>query len=141
VRGSPPSLLVDADDHLLLPLHGLLELEGGLLDLALREARSMAATIPPIASILRKVLECLCLESFVSFSMKYEPASGSTVLTTPSRGRSPAGAQRDRRGLLGRQRQRLVERVRVQRLGAARTPASAWIAVRTRCLRLLVPSG
>ena len=37
-----------------------------------------------------------------------------------------------RRRVLGRQRERLVERVRVQRLrAAARPPTSAWIATRT----------
>ena len=43
----------------------------------------MAATIPPMASILRKYSSASASMSLVSFSTKYEPASGSAVFTTP----------------------------------------------------------
>ena len=52
--------------------------------------------------------------------MKYEPPSGSAVSSAPRLGREQLlRAQRELRRVLGRQRERLVERVRVQRLRAA----------------------
>ena len=102
-------------------LDRLLEAVGALGDLALREALldrldhaahaidGVEVVPAPRASMSR-----------VSRSTKYEPPSGSTTLAHAALVRDDLlRAQRQRRGLGGRQRQRLVERVGVQRVGAA----------------------
>ena len=82
---------------------------------------SIAASVPPAASIasMQRARVALDLVGPLPRSPT-TPPTGSTVLATPvSDGDDLLRAQRDARRFLGRQRQRLVAAVAVQRLRAA----------------------
>ena len=113
---------VDADDDGVAGVDGLLRAVRGVLDLALDEARSRSPpACRPRASIrVEERLGARARSSSVSVSIAYEPPTGSTVFGDAGFGGDDLlRPQRDPRRLLGRQRQRLVAAVAVQRLRAA----------------------
>ena len=120
-RGSSLANAVDADDHALARLD--LAAASGTpppRSRACTQPSSIAATAPPSSSIRAISSRARASSSSVSASTKYEPPSGSAVSVVAGLVREHLlRAQRDRRRVLGRQRERLVERVRVQRLRAA----------------------
>ena len=85
--------------------------------------------------VLEVALVRFLLDVRVSRSTKYEPPSGSTTRGDAALVRDDLlGPQRERRRLRGRQRERLVERVGVQRVVPPSTADSACSAVRTTLL-------
>ena len=81
---------------------------------------SIAASVPPIASISSRYAVAAASSSSVSDSTNHEPASGSGRLGHARLvGEDLLGAEREPGRCLGRQRERLVARVGVQALGAA----------------------
>ena len=112
---------VDADDDRVAGVDRLLRAIGGLLDLALDEARSRS---PRACRRARRCDRAAPSRSrsiaFVSASIAYDAADRiDRVRDAGLGGDDLLRAQRDARRFLGRQRQRLVAAVAVQRLRAA----------------------
>ena len=114
-------VLVDADDHLLARFD-LLRVRG-TRPARSRSGRSPARPRRPRRRARRPARSArgpAARARSVSSSMKYAPPSGSAVsVPPPSCGEDLLRPQRDPDRVLGRQRERLVEAVRVDRLRAA----------------------
>ena len=113
-------VLVDADDHPLARLDVLLPLERGVLDLPLHEAlldrvHGAAELVDALDQLPRARLELVGERLDVERAAERIGRRGRARLVREDLLRP----ERDRRCMLGRQRERLVERVRVQRLRAA----------------------
>ena len=113
------SVAVDADDHRSPASTALLRAVGGVLDLALDDAaldrrQRAAQRLDPLEhrAAPRSIVVVSCLD-------RSEPPSGSTVLATPVSKAMICCVRSAMPPLLGRQRQRLVAAVAVQRLRAA----------------------
>ena len=111
---------VDAHDDALARLDVRVPAKCRLLDLALDvpllDRCDRAAELVDVLDQLQRAL----LELVVSASMKKEPPSGSAVSVAPPLVREHLlRPERDPGGVLGRERERLVEAVRMQALGAA----------------------
>ena len=127
-------IAVDADDHLLARLHPLVVGERGLLDLILHPARldrgHRAAELVDLGDqrprlVGQRVGQRL---DVVAAGERIGGVGGAGL-----GGEDLLGAKRDRGAVLGRQRERLVERVRVQALGASRRPPRTPAPPPARC--------
>ena len=134
---------VHTDDRALARLDLLLPAERRRLDLALDEAlldgRDGAADlVDPLDQLPRARLELVGQRLDVVRAAERVDGRGRAAFRLQDLLR----AQRDRRGALRRQRKRLVERVRVQRLGAAADRRQAPARRRGRCCsRAAAPSA
>src|SRR5829696_5592488 len=111
-------VLVDADDDVLLDPVALLVAPGRLLDLGADERDRLdgaAELLDLVDQVLRALLDLVGQRlDEVGAGERVDRVGGAGLV-----GQDLLGAQGDAGGALGRQRQRLVEAVRVQRLGAA----------------------
>ena len=110
---------VDPDDHPLPGLELALEPERGLGDLPLEEVLLMAETTPPSLRMRPKYSAASASRRLVRSSRSRSRRAGRSSRRPLSVREHLLGAERDLDRVLGREREGLVEGVRVQRLAAA----------------------